>query len=126
MNLKRLIEISKALRSSDHPIRTFHTTFIVKGSKILSIGINTDKTHPRTLRFNYHCQPKTHSELSAVIKLGKEDCSDFTFINIRLTKDDKTAISKPCSGCMDMLSQVGFKKIIYSIKGDKFLTLNIK
>ncbi len=123
-NFNRLIEIARALKPGNHPTRTFHTTFILKGSKVLSIGMNSAKTHPRTLKYNYHCQPNTHSELSALLKLGREDCSDLTFVNVRLTKDNEIGISKPCRGCMDMLNQVGFKSIIYTVQGDRFEQLD--
>lgn len=123
INLPKLIEISRALRRDKHSTRTFHATFIYKGPKILSIGVNSAKTHPRALKYNYHCQPNTHSELSALLKLGREDCTDLTFVNVRLTKDGKTGVSRPCKGCLDMLNQVGFKRIIYSINDGRFIEL---
>lgn len=121
--LPRLIKVSKSLKTHVHPVRTFHVTFILKGSKVLAFGVNSAKTHPLTLKYKYHTQPNTHSELSALLKLGRDNCTDLTFVNIRLTKDNKPRLAKPCSGCIDMLHRVGFKKILYSVNGGQFYTI---
>lgn len=110
----KYIDISRALYRHDHPVRTFHTTFIVKKGKIVSIGINNPKTNPRTLRYDYKGQIGTHSELSALLRLGYEDCADLVFINIRLMRDLTVNTSKPCQGCYDMMKQLGYKKFYYS------------
>jgi len=120
----KFIEISRALYRSDHPLRTFHTTFIIKNKRIMSIGINNPKTHPRTLLYNYHeGQYGTHSELSAVIKLGYEDCSELTFVNVRLLKDLTVVNSKPCQGCLDMMNQLDYNEFYYTTNDGKFETL---
>ena len=102
--------------------RTFHTTFIVKKNKIQKIGINANKTHPANLKYDYYSKDGDdlrtmvglHSELSAILKFGKEDCSDCIFVNIRIDRNDKVAMSKPCRGCQSLLRQVGFKKLYYT------------
>lgn len=120
----KFIEISKALYRHDHPLRTFHTTFIIKNKKIVSIGTNNPKTHPRTLLYNYHeGQIGTHSELSAVVKLGYEDCSELTFVNVRLLKDLTVVNSKPCQGCLDMMTQLSYDKFYYTNNDGAFETL---
>lgn len=118
--LNKFVEIAKALQPNNHGVKTFHVTFILNKNKILSIGINNPKTHPKTLKYDYWDDVGVHSELSAVIKLGKEDCSNYTFINIRLKKDGTVASSKPCRGCQDMLNQIGFKKIFFTNDLGKF------
>ena len=113
-NLKKYVELSKSMMPQDHGVRTFHTTFVLNKSKVVAIGINNIKTHPATLKYDYCGQVGLHSELSAVIRLGKEDCSDLTFVNVRVKKDGTIGTSLPCRGCMDMLNQVGFKKIYFT------------
>jgi deoxycytidylate deaminase len=118
-SLKKYVELSKSMMPQDHGVRTFHTTFVLNKSKVVAIGINNVKTHPATLKYNYCGQVGLHSELSAVIKLGKEDCSDLTFVNVRVKKNGSIGTSLPCRGCMDMLNQVGFKKVYFTNeKGD--------
>jgi len=118
-NLKKFVEISKAMMPQAHSSRTFHTTFILNKTKLLAVGVNNGKTHPAILKYDYWDQAGLHSELSAVIKLGKEDCSGLTFVNVRLKKDGMVGNSLPCRGCMSMLNQTGFKKIYFTDeKGD--------
>lgn len=107
-------ETAKALQPNNHSAKTFHVTFVLDKNKILSIGINSSKTHPKTLRYNYWGKVGIHSELSAIIKLYKENCENYTFVNVRLKKDGTAALSKPCSGCQDMLNQMGYKKIYFT------------
>lgn len=125
---EKYIEITKALMADNFTAKTFHTTFILKKQRIQKIGINTDKTHPLNLRYQYMGKDGTdirrfvgvHSELSAILKYGKEDCSDCVFVNVRIDRNGKTAISKPCVGCQDLLQQVGFKRLYFSNVNNKF------
>ncbi len=118
----RLIEISKALQPAYKDFKSFHTTFVIKSGKIHVIGINNPKTSPRNLKFNYYDSTLagTHSELSAVIKLGLEICDKYTFFNIRIDKNKIVRMSKPCTGCQSMFKQVGFKHFYYSINETEF------
>jgi len=108
--------------------RTFHTTFIIKKNKIQKIGINNNKTHPANLKYNYYSKNGAdlrsmvgiHSELSAILKYGREDCSDCIFVNIRIDRKGNTTISKPCRGCQDLLKQIGFKKLYFTNDLGKF------
>lgn len=114
--------------SDNFTAKTFHTTFILKKNKIQKIGINNDKTHPANLKYRYEGKDGTdirrfvgvHSELSAILKYGKEDCSDCVFINVRIDRNGDTAISKPCMGCQDLLKQVGFKRLFFSTENGNF------
>ena len=118
----RYIELSKALMPDVLTRKCFHTTFIVKKNKIQKIGINQQKTHPANLRYNYtgaggvdiRTMVGLHSELSAILKYGKEDCSDCTFVNVRINKNGQPCMAMPCSGCQDILKQVGYKKLYYT------------
>lgn len=111
-----------------YELRTFHTTFIVKKNKIQKIGINTKKTHPANLKYNYYSNAgadlrtmvNIHSELSAILKYGKEDCSDCTFINVRIDRRGKINTSKPCRGCQDLLTKVGFKRMYFTNLNGEF------
>lgn len=108
--------------------RTFHTTFIVKKGKIQSIGINSTKTHPRNLKYNYkgadgvdiRTMVGVHSELDAVIKMGRKDLSDCVFINVRIDNNGQVALSAPCEGCQSILSRVGFKQVWYTNNDGQF------
>lgn len=118
----KYLEITRALMSEGFATRTFHTTFIVKKNRIQKIGINANKTHPANLKYDYRSKTGIdlrrmvglHSELSAILKYGKEDCSDCTFVNVRIDRKGKPTMSKPCRGCQDLLIQVGFKRLYFT------------
>ena len=126
---QKYVDITKALMSEGFSTRTFHTTFIVRKNKIQKIGVNASKTHPSNLKYNYRGAAGEdirrmvglHSELSAVLKYGREDCSDCVFVNVRIDRKGKIAMAKPCRGCQDLLNQIGFKKLYYSNANGEFV-----
>lgn len=127
--LQRCVNISRGLMPVDLESRTFHTTFIYRKGKLQKIGINSTKTHPRNFDYDYRCRADNkdirafvtlHSELSAVLKYGREDCSDCIFVNVRIDRNGQVAMAKPCSGCQDMLNQVGYKRIFFTNEYGKF------
>lgn len=134
MNLSKVIEISFALAGKcRHTKRCRHYSFIFKNKKLLSIGMNSPKTHPLNLKYNYINKQKakisevvgTHSELSAVIKLGYENYSGLILVNTRINRNNELDYSFPCNGCMDMIKKLNFEKVIYSNKEGKFSFLSL-
>jgi deoxycytidylate deaminase len=129
MNFKKIIELSYALLPTHGDYRCRHASFILNKEKIISIGINhPNKTHPRNLQFGYRNkrnQPINniigiHSELAAVIKLGRQDLNDLDIVNTRIDRNNQLALAKPCVGCQDMLKQLGINNIFYSGNNSKF------
>jgi deoxycytidylate deaminase len=108
--------------------RTFHVTFIVKKNKIQKIGINVNKTHPQNLKYDYVGREGIdirgfvgiHSELSAIMKYGRDDCSDCTFVNVRIDKNGEVSMAMPCMGCQSLLNQVGYKRVFYTDRNGEF------
>jgi len=133
MKFEKLKEISLAL-APKHPTdqRCRHFSFIMYKKRILSIGVNTPKTHPLNLKHNYvnkrnipiHDLVGTHSELSAVIKLGTDDCDGLIMVNTRVNRNNEIDFSMPCKGCTSFLETLNFKRIYYSDKDGNFLELH--
>ena len=120
--IKKCIEITKALREERSSGRSFHSTFIFDKSKLLSIGFNNYKKLHRRNTFGPYKGTKDnpdqyiagiHSEIDAIIKLGRTDCTGLTFINIRVDNNDMPNISKPCENCFRVLQGLRFKHIYY-------------
>ncbi len=126
---KKFVNISKFLQSTHHnypSLRTFHVTFALYKRKIVSIGINSTKTHPDIKKLNYSSEEgedlrniaRTHSELNCILKvknkLNYKNLKDITFINVRIDKMGNAKYSKPCNGCSDLLKRIGYKNIYYS------------
>jgi deoxycytidylate deaminase len=129
MNFNKIVEVSYALinkHSAD--LRCRHFSFILQRNRIISIGLNSTKTHPLNLKYNYINKNKekisdivgTHSELNAVIKLGEEDCSKLTLINTRINRNNLLDYSAPCNGCSDMIKQLNFQNVFYSTNNGNF------
>jgi len=122
--INRYIEITRALKAKKQNGRSFHTTFIFDKSKLLSIGWNDySKEHRRHKFGDYtsknefaHYTSGVHSECSAIIRLGEEDCSDYSFLNVRIDNNGEVNLAKPCHNCMGLLNQVGFKRLIWTTK----------
>ncbi len=128
--INRSVEIARALKSKYATGRSFHITVIFDKNKIISIGINNYlKTHPKSYKYmkkevvnESGYLPSIHSELSAVLKLGEEDCSNYSFINVRLDNNNQINNSRPCSGCIELLKQVGFNQFHYSNEKGVFVS----
>jgi len=125
---KKLIEISLALKNSHQFLRCFHVTFAINKGRIISIGINHYKTHPRSLFLPYQGkdgadlrnQVGLHSELACWGKLGYEDCSSLTFVNVRIDNNGQANYAKPCNGCSVLFKQINAKKVFYSNRDGGF------
>jgi cytidine deaminase len=115
MNLNKLEEIAYALMPSHrNQMKSFHVAGIYYKKKLISIGYNKDTTHPKTKKFNYHKQAKTHAELSACIKGGLEDYSNHKIAILRINASNKLDNSCPCSGCRDLIRQLNFSEVYHT------------
>lgn len=121
--MMRCVEIARALKSSNQTGQYFHTTFIFRKRKALAIGINNYNKINLASRWGEYLPCKNdgptryiagiHSEISALIKNGLEDCSDLDFFNVRIGNNNQIGMSKPCKNCQRVLKQVGFKNLYY-------------
>jgi len=135
MKFKKLREISLAM-APKHPSdqRCRHFSFILHKKRILSIGFNSIKTHPLNLKLNFVNKKNdpinnvvgTHSELSAVIKLGQEECDGLILVNTRVNRKNEIDFSMPCSGCLSFIKPLNFKKVFFTNKYGDFEELELK
>ena len=134
MNFDKIVEVTYALINKHNAdLRCRHFSFILDRNRIISIGMNSTKTHPMNLKYNYVNKNKekisdivgTHSELNAVIKLGIEDCSKLTLVNTRINRNNLLDHSAPCNGCSDMIKQLNFKNVYHTDSQADFIQYNI-
>jgi hypothetical protein len=125
--ISRTIEIAKALKPAKQNGENFHVTAIYDKSRLVSLGHNDyEKPHPEK-RFGkysatrYHqakYTPCRHSEVSSIMASGRDDFSDLTFINVRITNSGGVGMARPCVNCLSLMhTQIGFKCIYYT-QGD--------
>lgn len=121
--MKRFVEIARALKPNNQTGQFFHVTFACHKRKTLAIGINNYRKVNVVNRWGEYLPLKStstekyiagiHSEISALIKMGLEDCSDLDFYNVRIGNNNQVGMSKPCRNCQRVLKQIGYKNLYY-------------
>lgn len=122
---QNLIDLSRALFTTNHSLRTFHTSFIIYKSKIISIATNTSKTTPTNLLNPKNNQNGedisrvrgTCSELNCINHFINKSSIPFkkcVLINIRLDRNNNIRNSKPCVSCFSLLQHYNFKAVFFS------------
>ena len=101
----------KASDKSDHHTHKMGCV-IAKGSKVLGIGFNALKTHPKSP----HQFKSIHAEFMAWINAGKKVEGATAYI-FRQQKSGALAMAKPCSDCWQFLVDSGVKQVVYSFEG---------
>lgn len=122
--INKAIEIAYAIcpenRINNGSLRSSHVACLVKQDKIVKIGWNKNRTHPKTKKFPYvnyrysKFDVGIHAELDVVLKAGVDDLSKYSIVVLRVDGNGKLNSSRPCRGCMSVLQQVGIAEIYYS------------
>lgn len=134
MNTQRLIDIAKSMTDQKSLKRCHHFSFIIKKNRIIAIGKNNKKTHPKNLinrkvslktGVDFSEEKHTCSEFNAIVKLknltniNTKKCH---LINIRIDKKNNPSYSKPCMSCKNLLKFFEFKKITWTNKAGKLVS----
>lgn len=122
--MSKYVNVAKAMlsRGCTSNGRTFNVTFASFHGKVLSIGWNDMSRRIRYVRqfrtdVKHYGEPSynlsLHGEISCLLKLGYEDCSDIDFFSIRIDRNGHCCNSQPCKNCERILKMVGFKHVYY-------------
>jgi len=103
--LKRAVETAHALCPINWKnVNNSHIAFLVKKNKIVKIGWNRKRTHPKIAKHPYHDgYVGTHAELDVILKSGLDSLDDHSMIVLRVDRKGRLANSKPCPGCLSLL-----------------------
>lgn len=83
---------------------------ICNKSKILGIGFNRHKTHPKAPnKYKF-----LHAEIDACLGVNEGQLDKSTIYVFRARKDGTMGLAKPCSTCHGFLSSVGVKTMVYT------------
>jgi deoxycytidylate deaminase len=109
----RLAE-KKAMESKVRPYRM--AAVLVKGSRVLSIGLNAD--HKGYLKSkHYKCNQNYHAECSALMQVDPELLRGATVYVAGLSPaSDGSKLcwsSRPCPSCQALLHEYGIKSVIF-------------
>ena len=120
---KRFFEITRLISYTSEYKRIKIGAIVVKKNKIISVGVNSYKTHPIQRRYNIFrfnifttdTAHTLHAEIQALVNIpyGTE-LSDLTLYTYRENRDGKLAKSRPCPSCMNLIKDIGIKKICYT------------
>lgn len=132
--LKKALDLTKSVQRTPN-CRNFHVSIIFDKKKVLAIGVNNKKTHPRNLknpkatpegvdvsREKYSC-----SELNAFIKLKNKSNIKFskcTLLNVRLLRDGSFGNAKPCQSCESLIRYLGFKEVYFTNENGEIVKYN--
>lgn len=119
---QRFFDVAKAISKTS----TYHGTHvgccIVYKGVVVSVATNTEKTHPLQEAYNRFrdFDPKTsvnklHAEVHAISLLMSRriDWSKVSLYVYRELKNGKTAISKPCEACTQLIKDLGIQYVYY-------------
>jgi len=106
----RWLELARHIASTVDRDRA-HISLIVRKNRLISVGTNNWKTHPKTAEYGY-MYPYLHSELDAYRKI-KAPLDRLTLLNFRISTTGKLGMSRPCKFCMPWCSEI-FDRIVFS------------
>lgn len=102
----------KLSKKSDHPKFKLGCV-VVRGNKIVSIGFNQLKTHPKSVT-PYR---QLHAELNAILDRDTELLRGCTVYTYREHRDGTLAPSRPCQYCQAALAAVGIRQVFFTDEG---------
>lgn len=106
----KFLNLLKKLRLfSDHNQHKM-ACVIAKGNKIISLGFNQKKTHPKSIA-SYNM---IHAEIAALLGIDFNKTKGCTAYVYRENWNGCGAMAKPCIGCETALRMAGIKRIVYS------------
>jgi deoxycytidylate deaminase len=129
--LRRLVNLYDDIYSTEPYPRVKIVSFLVYKGKIVSWGVNSNKTNP----IQYHYRMKTdnarnknyvydkiHSEIDCMNRLRSFSNFDKAeLVIISKKKDGHFRLAKPCPICRTMIQEFGIKNIYYTTYEDVFL-----
>ena len=95
---------------------------VVYKNKIISAGLNSNKTHPIQKRYNRirfqecSCPDSLHAEIHALSQVAHLDI-DWSRVSIytyRKMKSREHGMARPCPSCMAYIKSLGIKEINYT------------
>jgi deoxycytidylate deaminase len=91
---------------------------LFKGSKILSTGFNTNKTHPKVMKYFKH--GRVHAEFDCLLHADPNDIVGASIYVLRMNKQGETVIAKPCPMCAKMMKEFGVEEAFWSTSESPF------
>lgn len=111
---EKCVKIARKKLSEVKKVQYRHFAFILKGSKVLVIGVNSSTTHPKS---NTPYRAK-HAEFDALNRFKnifpEERLDNKSFLVLRINNQGIIRMSRPCSCCISFIGRYNVDRIFYS------------
>lgn len=95
------------------PRQKKHVSLIIHKNRIVSVGTNSFKTHPKAKQIGYHFE-EMHSELDALQKVPfKLKKKKLILVNVRFNRFGQLRMSRPCELCTPWCKEI-FHEIYFT------------
>lgn len=102
----------KMSRASNHH-RYLFCCLIVKGGRLISVGINKDQSAPKIYARPDRPNMNLHSEISACHNIDRRELKNATAYIGGISKTGGKILTKPCRMCYSWLQTMGIKRIVF-------------
>jgi cytidine deaminase len=89
---------NKLFNKARHPAHR-HAVIVYRGGNIVAMGANHDTTH---------------AEVAALNTLWPSERRGTKVVSLRMRRDGKLGMAKPCAKCEDFMRENGVKTVVYS------------
>jgi hypothetical protein len=95
------------------PRQKKHVSIILHKNRVISVGTNSFKTHPKAKEIGYHYE-EMHSELEAYQRVPRKFKSKkLILLNCRFNRFGNLRMSRPCELCLPWCKEI-FNEIYYT------------
>jgi deoxycytidylate deaminase len=115
----RMLELAKAIAEKGEHKQHRLGCVIEKSGKVIGVGWNRNKTHPKSL----HPFKMVHAEFDAILGVPKWKLTGSIAYVYRQHKSGRKALAKPCKYCYKCLSDAGIQKVLYTTNEDSWSEL---
>jgi tRNA(Arg) A34 adenosine deaminase TadA len=110
-------------RKSSHNVHR-HGAILVRGPKIISTGTNHSTFNSLAARFHPVTEHASlHAEIACILGIDRSELERSDLYVLRLNRQEKIALSKPCPVCQRALEHVGIRRVFYSDQDGNWLRL---
>jgi deoxycytidylate deaminase len=110
---RKLIELARATIDFQEQKKAYHVSFLVRGKRIESIGVNhMRKTHSLSRSYGQNI----HSEVHSIIKYRgwNSNLTKCDMWNVRINRYDEVCNSRPCAPCQKIIADFGIRRTYYT------------
>ena len=90
--------------------RQRHGCVIVKGGRVISVGVNTFRNHPLFVS-DPNRNSSYHAEINAMRGVEVKGATVYV---ARISRNDSPVLSAPCIFCMHSIMKAGAKRIVWT------------